>query len=76
MIATGLQKRYRLRTGASTIYAMAMTRREYNESRGWTLIKNENNSDEGYSVSFNLGENPPIVVWFPSAIFHATFRET
>lgn len=60
------------------VSAVAMTRQEYNDLRGWDLPKNENGDDLGYLIEDSAGEkNTPqfdgYIQWLPDAEFKRKF---
>jgi len=68
--------------GTKIIKAEAMTRKAYNDFRGWTLPADENGDDEGYLVEYTDGGKPNTdtyagyVSWSPKAQFEGAYRET
>ena len=61
--------------GVKIVKAKPMTRKEYNDYRGWDLPADENGSDEGYLVEYpnGSGGNHPdhegYISWCPTAQF-------
>ena len=60
------------------ISAMAMTRQEYNDLRGWQLPENENGSDAGYLIEDSEGEQNTdkfkgFVQWLPKPEFERKY---
>jgi hypothetical protein len=70
-------KRY---IGVKEINAKPMTRREYNDFRGWDLPANENGDDKGFLVEYIDGGSPNTpefmgyVSWSPSEVFERAYR--
>jgi Protein of unknown function (DUF2829) len=68
--------------GTKMIRAVAMTRLEYNEFRGWALPADENGDDAGYLVEYLDGGKPNTsqyagyVSWSPAEQFDAAYRAT
>lgn len=66
--------------GTKLIMAIAMTRLEYNEYRGWSLPADENGSDDGYLVEYLDGgkSNHPshsgYISWSPKEQFDNAYR--
>jgi hypothetical protein len=62
--------------------AKPMTRREYNNLRGWILPPDENGDDEGYLIEYTDGQKPNVigyagyVSWCPKDIFEKHNRKT
>jgi len=71
-------KRY---LGTKLINAKQMTRKEYNDFRGWELPADENGDDEGYLVEYidspnaNTPEYGGYVSWSPKDVFEMAYRE-
>lgn len=69
-------KRY---VGVKVIHATPMSRRDYNELRGWELPKDENGDDEGYLVEYadqkvtNVPGFTGCVSWSPKEVFDAAY---
>lgn len=65
--------------GTKAVNAKPMTRREYNEFRGWELPANENGDDMGYLVEYtdggqaNTAEYEGYVSWSPVDVFEASY---
>ena len=60
------------------VSAMAMTRQEYNDLRGWQLPENENGSDAGYLIEDPAGEQNTdkfkgFVNWLPKSEFERKY---
>ena len=60
------------------VSAMAMTRQEYNDLRGWQLPENENGSDAGYLIEDSEGEQNTdkfkgFVQWLPKPEFERKY---
>lgn len=68
--------------GTKLINAVAMTRLEYNQLRGWTLPADEEGDDEGYLVEYKDGGKPNhpdfegYVSWSPKEQFDKAYRPT
>lgn len=68
--------------GTKLIKAMPMTRKEYNDFRGWQLPADENGEDEGYLVEYLDGGKPNTtqfagyISWSPKEQFDNAYRET
>ena len=68
--------------GTKLVNMQPMTRKEYNDFRGWTLPADENGADEGYLVEYLDGGKPNTphyagyVSWSPKAQADAAYRET
>lgn len=68
--------------GTKFIRAVAMTRAQYNDFRGWPLPANENGDDEGYLVEYtdggrrNTEEYEGYVSWSPADVFEKSCRPT
>lgn len=66
--------------GTMRIAAKPMTRREYNDYRGWEFFTDENGADEGYLVEYldSPGSNHPdhehYISWSPKAQFDAAYQ--
>lgn len=54
--------------------AVQMTRKEYNNVRGWFLPENENPSDVGYVIALGEGSNIHIT-WLPIDVFEKTYKK-
>lgn len=65
--------------GTKVIHAVAMTRQEYNDYRGWELPANENGEDNGYLVEYadggkaNVDGHPGYVSWSPRDVFEKSY---
>lgn len=70
-------KRY---IGTKLINAKPMTRKAYNDFRGWTLPADENGADEGYLVEYvdggkdNTDHYAGYVSWSPADVFDRAYR--
>ena len=70
-------KRY---IGVKEINATPMTRKEYNDLRGWTLPVDENGDDEGYLVEYIDGgkANTYLYAWYvswsPKDVFERAYK--
>ena len=68
--------------GVKQINAMPMTRKEYNELRGWNVPADENPDDHGYLVEYIDGgqANHPdfsgYISWSPKDVFERAYRPT
>jgi Protein of unknown function (DUF2829). len=68
--------------GVKIVNAKTMTRKEYNDFRGWTLPTDENGTDEGYLVEYDDRQKPNTkdyagyVSWCPKDIFEQHNRLT
>jgi hypothetical protein len=66
--------------GVKLILAVAMSRQEYKEFRGWTLPADENGADEGFLVEYLDGGKPNVVgregyiSWSPKDVFESAYR--
>ena len=66
--------------GTKNIAAKPMTRREYNEFRGWELPGDEEGSDEGYMVEYLDGGKPNVegyngyISWSPKEQFDNAYQ--
>jgi len=66
--------------GTKIINAVAMTRQEYNDFRGWQLPADENGADAGYLVEYLDGGKPNTehyagyVSWSPAEQFEKAYR--
>ena len=69
-----------LYTGTKQLKAVAMTRADYNEYRGWITPEGENPADEGYLVEYVDGSNPNdtrhdgYISWSPKDVFERTYK--
>lgn len=65
--------------GTKVIHAVAMTRLEYNQYRGWELPKDEDGEDNGYLVEYADGGAPNVeghtgyVSWSPRDVFEKAY---
>lgn len=59
--------------GVKAIKATPMTRKEYNDYRGWELPSSEDGSDKGYLVEYEQKRNHPdhigYISWSPKNVF-------
>ena len=68
--------------GTKIINAVAMTRQQHNDLRGWTVPADENPEDDGYLVEHVDGGQPNVqgyvgyVSWSPAAVFNNAYRPT
>lgn len=68
--------------GVKKINAKPMTRKEYNDFRGWDLPANENGGDEGFLVEYIDGGSPNTpdykgyVSWSPKDVFERSYKST
>ena len=68
--------------GTKLIKALAMTRLQYNEYRGWDLPGDENGDDAGFLVEYMDGgkANHPghegYISWSPADVFERAYRPT
>lgn len=68
--------------GVKMINAVAMTRLEYNQFRGWELPEDENGDDDCYLVEYvdggqaNTEEYDGYVSWSPADVFDRASRST
>ncbi len=66
--------------GTKRIAAIAMTRQEYNDYRGWSLPDNENGEDAGYLIEYRDGgpSNHPnhtgYISWSPKDVFDGSYQ--
>ena len=66
--------------GIKAIMAVAMTRQEYNDYRGWQLPADEDGTDEGYLVEYVDGgqSNHPshtgYISWSPKEVFDNSYK--
>lgn len=66
--------------GTKLIQATAMTRRAYNDFRGWQLPADEDGTDEGFLVEYLDGGKPNVegragyVSWSPKEQFENAYR--
>lgn len=67
--------------GTKLIKALPMTRKEYNDFRGWELPADENGDDAGYLVEYadggqaNTEKYAGYVSWSPTAVFEQAYEE-
>lgn len=68
--------------GVKEIAAKPMTRKDYNDYRGWEMPENEDGTDKGYLVEY-LDGGPPnhpnhenYISWSPKGVFEDAYRET
>lgn len=65
--------------GTKVIHAVAMSRQEYNDYRGWQLPADENGEDNGYLVEYTDGGTPNVeghagyVSWSPVDVFQRAY---
>ena len=57
------------------VSAMPMSRGVYNSVRGWEIPENENPSDDGYLVVYNIGSDDEYVSWSPKHIFDDGYKK-
>lgn len=69
--------------GTKRVMAKPMTRKDYNDLRGWQLPEDENGADEGFLVEYLDGGTPNMrgrflgyVSWSPKEQFEKAYRET
>lgn len=66
--------------GTKLVQAKPMTRRQYNEYRGWELPANENGDDDGFLVEYldggqaNHPDHKGYISWSPLAVFERAYR--
>ena len=71
-------KRY---VGTKVVDAKPMSRKAYNEYRGWALPENENGEDEGYLVEYMDGGqsnhllHKGYISWSPKDVFERAYKE-
>lgn len=69
-----------LHIGTKQVTATPMTRRAYNDYRGWTVPADEDGGDKGYLVEYLDGGKPNhpahagYISWSPKAQFDAAYR--
>jgi len=62
------------------VWAKPMTRLEYNNLRGWTVLADENPSDEGYLVEYTDGSKANhldfkgYISWSPKDVFDRGYQ--
>lgn len=67
--------------GIKYVYAEPMTRKEYNDLRGWVVPSDEDGNDAGYLVEYIDGGKPNVfgyngyVSWSPSGVFERAYQE-
>ena len=67
-------------TGTKTVYALPMTRQEYNDYRRWTLPDDEDGADKGYLVEYadggkgNDSRHAGYISWSPAEVFERSYR--
>lgn len=69
--------------GTKLVFAIPMTRADYNIYRKWDLPPNENGADEGYLVEYQPKDGEPTnveghagyVSWSPKAVFEGSYLE-
>lgn len=67
--------------GAKIVNAKPMTRKEYNDFRGWVVPENENPNDDGYLVEYSdsavqpelIGKAEGYVSWSPKDVFNKAY---
>lgn len=68
--------------GTKRIYATPMTRKAYNDYRGWELPADENGEDAGYLVEYidspnsNHTNHKGYISWSPKSVFEESYRRT
>lgn len=68
--------------GTKLLLAVAMTRGEYNEHRGWPAPKDEDQTTPGYLVEYQDGGAPNhpkhagYISWSPADVFEKAYRPT
>ena len=68
--------------GTKVIKALAMTRGDYNEHRGWDIPADENPADEGFLVEYvdggqvNHPDHEGYISWSPKDVFNRAYRQT
>ncbi|EGR2972443.1 DUF2829 domain-containing protein [Vibrio parahaemolyticus] len=66
--------------GTKIILAVAMSRQQYNDYRGWTLPDNENGDDEGFLVEYldggqaNHPDHKGYISWSPKEVFENAYK--
>jgi hypothetical protein len=69
-----------LHIGTKLVLALAMTRLEYNEYRGWDLPEDENGDDKGFLVEYvdggdsNHPDHKGYISWSPEEVFHNAYK--
>lgn len=67
--------------GTKAIKARPMTRKEYNDYRGWEMPADEDGSDEGYLVEYLDSpsdahpDHDGYISWSPTDVFERSYRE-
>lgn len=66
--------------GTKVITAQPMTRKEYNDLRGWEVPSDEDGKDQGYLVCYpnqtpNVEGYSGYVSWSPDNVFECTYKE-
>ena len=65
--------------GTKVVYGLPMTRKEYNDFRGWTVPANENPMDKGFLVQYADGGASNVegfsgyISWSPEEVFHRAY---
>lgn len=68
--------------GTKIISAILMTRKEYNDYRGWELPSDENGSDAGFLVEYKDGGKPNhknhsgYISWSPKDVFEKSYKQS
>lgn len=68
--------------GVKEIKARPMSRKEYNDYRGWEVPADENPNDEGFLVEYldggqaNHSGHTGYISWSPKDVFERAYRET
>ena len=68
--------------GVKLVMAMAMSRQEYNDYRGWKLRDDENGDDIGQLIEYVDGGKPNderhsgYISWSPNEVFEKSYRKT
>ena len=66
--------------GTKVVKAAPMTRKEYNDLRGWTVPEDENPNDDGYLVEYldggkaNHADYTGYISWSPKDVFERAYR--
>lgn len=65
--------------GVKVVSAVAMSRQQYNDYRGWQLPSDENGTDDGYLVeyangSINHEKHIGYISWSPKQVFEHAYR--
>lgn len=69
--------------GTKIVRAKPMTRKEYNDFRGWVVPENENPNDDGYLVEYTdsavqpelIGKAGGYVSWSPKDVFERSYHK-